>query len=124
MDELETGCSCNPPVDGNVFFCERHQCEKTLHWFRLCSTKAKYFNAWEKGRGPGQTPPKEEHAPPRSKALETPRRAQARKLACKECPDGHWDEAAGLCQAFSPERRCLMRQYFNGPRQICRHWPE
>lgn len=44
-----TGCICNGPG-----FCERHQVNKTDNWHRLCKTNKAYFEAWEKGVGPGQ----------------------------------------------------------------------
>lgn len=43
------GCEC--PVAG---FCERHKIHKHEAWHRLCQTRQDYFNAWEKGKGPGQ----------------------------------------------------------------------
>lgn len=44
-----TDCQCNGPG-----WCERHQCRKNLHWYRLCQRKPAFFNAWEAGCGPGQ----------------------------------------------------------------------
>ena len=58
-------CHCEP--SGYPFYCERHKVKKTAHWVRLCQTRPDYFQAWEEGRGPGQT-----HAPlPKA---ESPRR--------------------------------------------------
>jgi hypothetical protein len=44
-----TDCECTGPG-----WCERHQCEKSLYWYRLCQRKPSFFKAWEAGRGPGQ----------------------------------------------------------------------
>ncbi|QDU39657.1 hypothetical protein Mal4_40030 [Maioricimonas rarisocia] len=49
-----TQCVCSGPG-----FCRRHQCRKTLHWYRLCRMRADYFQLWEQGRGPGQLRPGE-----------------------------------------------------------------
>lgn len=45
-----SSCECTGPG-----FCERHQCNKTTHWYRLCQRRPKYFELWEQGIGPGQT---------------------------------------------------------------------
>jgi hypothetical protein len=37
-------------------WCESHQVWKSRHWLTLCKTRADYWQAWEEGRGPGQTP--------------------------------------------------------------------
>lgn len=44
-------CQCNIPNGG---WCERHQVDKGPNWVRLCRTRPPYWNAWEKGTGPGQ----------------------------------------------------------------------
>ena len=44
-----TGCQCT-----EAGWCERHQVQKTEHLVRLCQGNESYFDAWEKGRGPGQ----------------------------------------------------------------------
>ena len=44
-----TDCVCE-----SAGWCERHQCEKTCHWHRLCQTRSEYFQLWEEHRGPGQ----------------------------------------------------------------------
>jgi len=49
----QTGCTC-PDPDGNLFWCDRHQCQKTAHWWELCRTQPAYFQVWEEGKGPGQ----------------------------------------------------------------------
>jgi glycosyltransferase involved in cell wall biosynthesis len=48
-----TDCNCEHPG-----WCERHGIRKTAHWHHLCKTNERYFNAWEKGCGPGQLTPK------------------------------------------------------------------
>ena len=45
-----TGCEC--PFHG---WCERHRVNKSTRMHDVCQTKQKYFDAWEQGRGPGQT---------------------------------------------------------------------
>lgn len=46
---MKTDCTCTTPG-----FCKRHGIEKSAHWVHLCQTEKSYFDAWEKGRGPGQ----------------------------------------------------------------------
>lgn len=46
-----TDCQCTKPG-----WCERHQCRKTEYWLYLCQTQEDYFQLWESGNGPGQTP--------------------------------------------------------------------
>ena len=51
-------CKCQGPLPGERwFFCERHQCDKTLEWHQLCQTRQDYFKLWEAGIGPGQLQP-------------------------------------------------------------------
>jgi hypothetical protein len=121
----DTGCECDRPTgEAFTFFCARHRCQKTRRWWELCRTRADYFRAWEEGRGPGQKPPPPTQDPPiASRANDTPARAQARKLACQQCPEGHWDAVQGFCPMIAA-RRCLMRSHLNGPRRVCKHWPE
>lgn len=38
----------------NAGYCERHRVLKSEHWHKLCQHDQKYFDAWEKGTGPGQ----------------------------------------------------------------------
>jgi hypothetical protein len=47
--EILTPCEC--PIAG---YCPRHKCEKVPHWHWLCKTQPDYFDAWERGEGPGQ----------------------------------------------------------------------
>lgn len=44
-----TGCECT--LAG---YCKRHHVQKHSGWLSLCQNRADYFEAWEKGRGPGQ----------------------------------------------------------------------
>jgi hypothetical protein len=44
-----TGCECTGPG-----FCERHGVAKGITLYRLCQNDERYWQAWEKGRGPGQ----------------------------------------------------------------------
>lgn len=53
-----TDCRCEQPG-----WCERHQCQKTVHWHKLCRTRAEYFRLWEQGLGPGQSNDRLEIAP-------------------------------------------------------------
>ena len=57
-----TSCVC--PV---AAYCDRHRTEKNSHWHRLCQTRPDYFDAWERGRGPGQKRPPEERAARRAR---------------------------------------------------------
>ena len=43
---------CDCPLAG---WCERHQVNKSKVWHRLCQTDERYRQAWDEGRGPGQT---------------------------------------------------------------------
>ena len=45
-----TDCECE-----QAGWCERHQCEKAEHWWKVCCRSPTMFQAWEKGRGPGQS---------------------------------------------------------------------
>jgi len=120
-----TDCRDNCPIpDGGD--CPRHGIFKPAHWVRLCREKERYWQAWEEGRGPGQARPEKQAYPPRSavsRANKTPARAQARRLACTECPDGNWNETRGFCPLVAG-RPCTMRSLFNGNRLVCKHWPE
>ena len=52
----QTDCQCTGPVNGEPWFwCKRHKCRKTKHWQELCRNRPAYFQAWEKGMGPGQS---------------------------------------------------------------------
>jgi hypothetical protein len=44
-----TNCECK--LAG---FCARHNVKKNAHWHSLCQSKPRYFDAWERGEGPGQ----------------------------------------------------------------------
>jgi hypothetical protein len=45
-------CQCAIPGGG---YCERHKVRKPQHFVNLCRTNLAYFQAWEEGRGPGQS---------------------------------------------------------------------
>jgi hypothetical protein len=49
---MATSCDCTP--ENFPFFCNRHECEKTSHYHKLCRSRFEYFKLWEEGRGPGQ----------------------------------------------------------------------
>lgn len=51
MSEKITQCEC--PMAG---FCKRHGVHKSAHLHKLCQNHPKYFNLWEKCRGPNQNP--------------------------------------------------------------------
>ena len=51
MSEKITQCEC--PIAG---FCKRHGVHKSAHLHKLCQNHLKYFNLWEKCRGPNQNP--------------------------------------------------------------------
>jgi hypothetical protein len=38
-------------------WCPRHRMRKSDHWRTLCRAQPAYFAAWERGEGPGQSPP-------------------------------------------------------------------
>jgi len=59
-----TPCTC--PLAG---YCDRHQTEKNEHWHRLCQTHFGYYDAWERGRGPGQVRSVEEREARRERVL-------------------------------------------------------
>lgn len=44
-----TGCECR-----EAGWCDRHKMFKTPNLVALCQCSDKYFNAWERGEGPGQ----------------------------------------------------------------------
>ena len=46
--------SCACPLAG---YCDRHQCKKTSNLHKLCQQGGDYWDAWERGTGPGQVPP-------------------------------------------------------------------
>ena len=49
-----TGCECLDDGSSEERWCERHQCVKPAHFRKLCRERPSYFQAYEKGRGPGQ----------------------------------------------------------------------
>lgn len=44
-------CECTGPG-----FCQRHGINKNATWVRLCKISKSYWDAWERGQGPGQLP--------------------------------------------------------------------
>jgi hypothetical protein len=48
---MTTPCTCPHPG-----YCDRHQCQKSRHFWRMCRTRADWFQRWEAGEGPGQNP--------------------------------------------------------------------
>ena len=44
-----TGCECLTPG-----YCQRHHCDKPDSMHRLCQTRPRFFDLWERGIGPGQ----------------------------------------------------------------------
>ena len=52
--EKTTPCECTAPGGIGMIFCSRHKCQKTAHFVKLCQTSEKYFQAYERGEGPGQ----------------------------------------------------------------------
>ena len=51
VPQAVTGCTCVEPG-----YCDRHQCDKPAHWHSRCQTHQEYFDLWERGQGPGQSP--------------------------------------------------------------------
>ena len=52
----ETGCECVFQKGDTKIFCPRHNITKTPHQYNLCKKRKDYFQKWEEGRGPFQTP--------------------------------------------------------------------
>lgn len=72
-----TPCQCPHPG-----YCTRHNIVKPPSFWKLCRTHIKYFNAWEKGRGPGQRLGAD--SPPRVPGLD-PEIIQQRITICEQC---------------------------------------
>ena len=49
---MSTDCECT-----QAGWCQRHNCHKPKHFFKLCQTRSDYFKMWEQGTGPGQLKP-------------------------------------------------------------------
>lgn len=47
IENPTTGCVC-----AEAGWCERHKCQKTEHFHKLCRTRVGYFDLWENGKGP------------------------------------------------------------------------
>lgn len=84
-----TGCECEQPG-----FCVRHGVHKSQHWHHLCQTRENYFDAWERGRGPGQGLPARQEEIPSPVEL-----ASAEQIACRRA-------ACGGCDQYMGEERC------------------
>jgi len=52
----ETGCDCIFNEGDSQIFCPRHNIMKTPHHYNLCKNRRDYFQKWEEGNGPFQTP--------------------------------------------------------------------
>jgi len=74
--ETMTNCEC--PLAG---YCKLHKVSKPIGWHKLCQTKESYFEAWEQGRGPGQSGrnPKQEVRRPKQQRQPDERKEQRRK---------------------------------------------
>ena len=72
MTDCQEQCTVVIPADRRMGWCERHRCEKTASWIKLCRRdQAAHFEAlsrgeepkpslwihWEEGHGPGQARP-------------------------------------------------------------------
>ena len=134
-------CQCEIPEDEEFVVCTRHgNIRKSRRQAELCNMGARgeakglpYWDAWEKGRGPGQKGggPAEQpdHGFRRRRGNATKKAAgQRRKVArfpiCQNCPDGQWNKETGTCLVLAPRQPCTMRNYFLSERRICKHWPE
>lgn len=58
MNSVETtsaDCQCPIPPEGTEWFwCDSHQCRKSVHLQKLCATNPSARLGWEQGKGPGQ----------------------------------------------------------------------
>lgn len=79
----------------NNGFCSRHNVSKSKHWISLCQTKPSYFQAWERGVGPGQS-----------------KTSQPRKWTPKDTSRGLGDTIAKITNLFGikPCGGCKERQ--------------
>lgn len=62
-------CECQLPEGATKLFCDRHKCTKYKRLVELCAAGAQgaprardYWQAWEKGDGPGQAKPEEKES--------------------------------------------------------------
>ncbi len=81
-DTTVHACTCPLPT-GNNFHCERHQCDKVLHWWKLCQTRSDYRQLWEDGKGPGQQSNEPRQPPPDISCAH--RGPVSRSLDCPSC---------------------------------------
>ena len=118
-DPKTVSCVCDGPG-----LCKRHKDAKgnpvikTQRLFELCQAGGAYWKAWENGRGPrqGDLP-----TPVLPVPADVPSRARARRLACENCPAGHWDSGNGVCK-MRTSRPCYMNGMFNRPHRVCIYW--
>jgi len=110
-----TGCEkCNG-------FCARHGIYKHPPWVRLCQTKQAYFDAWERGTGPGQErneATRKEHADARERQIERYHELW-RELHSEQNPTPEWfADWVSRVPNFGCSCRSWLREYIrdNPPR--------
>lgn len=135
----ESQCECEVPG-----WCERHQCQKTPHFHRLCRTREDYFSLWEAGRGPGQdnkghaTETESREPGLLRKAVNFGRAVtqhvhdgrrevsdeiyNARLATCRACPS--CDEARMVCREPSCGCRLTIKARWNSQRCPLNKWVE
>lgn len=93
---------CECPIAG---YCERHHVTKNEHWHKLCQ-REDYFQAWEEGRGPGQTRAQKKHNDRREKNEMKPHPRWVRLLQRLSTPEdiGLGATAKRLASKFGGER--------------------
>lgn len=111
-------CQCVVPEGKKTFWCERHKCKKNLHLLHLCKTRPDYFEAWEKGRGAGQSGPADDQdhkAPSNPPSLSRQAWNLARALAdfvadgCKTVTADEYRRRLEICDTCDQRRnnRCM-----------------
>jgi hypothetical protein len=83
----KTQCEC--PLAG---YCDRHEMNKNIHYHNLCQNHQGYFNAWEKGMGPGQKGKKPKSS---SDENQTEPKPKPKPVICKFCKN---TECTGECR--------------------------
>ena len=115
---LMTECECPQPG-----YCQRHKCHKSKLFWYVCRTVPSRFQAWEKGRGPGQ------RTQLRPKSL-PPCRHRGRepidRIECETCQAGKVKAFVFACVLFG---ECTIRRVGNRTRRAremaaCRDCPE
>ena len=80
----KTPCEC--PLAG---YCNRHEVDKNAHLHKLCQTNIKYYNLWEKCKGPlqsfvncitGKKKKKQESAPEQQQTEQAPKQKEDKPL--------------------------------------------